>query len=69
MPIYEFKCSSCNKKFEELVPMDKRDAVRCPDCGKEVERVYEGACVFSTTNCKGSSACSGSCANCAGCHH
>ena len=69
MPIYEFKCSSCSKKFEELVPMDKRDDVRCPDCGSKVERVYEGACVFSASNCKGGSSCSGSCANCAGCHH
>lgn len=34
MPIYEFKCKSCEKVFEELVPMNTEgDRLKCPQCG------------------------------------
>ncbi|HYG56798.1 MAG TPA: zinc ribbon domain-containing protein [Symbiobacteriaceae bacterium] len=34
MPIYEFKCKSCEKVFEELVPMNTEgDLLKCPQCG------------------------------------
>lgn len=34
MPIYEFKCSTCQNVFEELVPRDTTgDLLKCPDCG------------------------------------
>jgi putative FmdB family regulatory protein len=33
MPIYEFKCRSCGKEFEELV-LNKSAEVLCPSCGK-----------------------------------
>jgi putative FmdB family regulatory protein len=32
MPIYEYHCNNCGK-FEELVAMDERFKVTCPDCG------------------------------------
>ncbi|MDR1546681.1 MAG: zinc ribbon domain-containing protein [Deltaproteobacteria bacterium] len=32
MPIYEFRCRSCGREFEELVRGAKY-AVVCPDCG------------------------------------
>ncbi|MGI6173054.1 MAG: FmdB family zinc ribbon protein [Christensenellales bacterium] len=66
MPMYEFKCRNCGKNFEELVSVSGRDAVRCPDCGGEVQRVYEGACAFGAK--KGGSSCTGNCEHCAGCH-
>ena len=34
MPIYEFKCLACNKKFTDLVGMTTDQTVRnCPHCG------------------------------------
>ncbi len=47
MPIYEFKCSKCDKFFEVIVMNAERDEkeVKCPDCGSvDFERVV------STTN-------------------
>lgn len=34
MPIYEYRCESCNNEFETLV-MRADEAVRCPACGAE----------------------------------
>jgi putative FmdB family regulatory protein len=41
MPIYEFRCLSCNNCFELLaVRKDDTMEMKCPDChGEEVERV------------------------------
>lgn len=36
MPIYEYKCSSCGKKFEKLVGMlSSESKLKCPFCGNE----------------------------------
>jgi len=46
MPIYEFKCLSCNECFEILV-LKKNEQVesRCPKCGSEdYERLLSKAC-------------------------
>ena len=32
MPILQYKCKKCGKKFEELVKV-YTDKVVCPDCG------------------------------------
>ena len=42
MPIYEFYCRQCKKRFEEEMGMAEvgKKKVRCPQCGKEAERVY-----------------------------
>ena len=45
MPFLKFKCVSCGKVFDELVKLDKVDALRCPDCGGKVQRAYEGKCL------------------------
>ncbi len=34
MPIYEYYCPECNKRFEELV-MDREKMVNCPVCGRD----------------------------------
>ena len=31
MPIYEFECSKCNKRFEKIISMSNSDNITC-DC-------------------------------------
>lgn len=34
MPIYEYKCNTCEQVFDELVPMNTEgDSLKCPKCG------------------------------------
>ncbi|HEU4867943.1 MAG TPA: zinc ribbon domain-containing protein [Actinomycetota bacterium] len=33
MPIYEFRCSACEKEFETLISSAKVDEATCPSCG------------------------------------
>jgi putative FmdB family regulatory protein len=46
MPIFEFKCLSCNECFEILVLKKKEEVeARCPKCGsEEFERVLSKTC-------------------------
>lgn len=40
MPIYEFRCRTCDTRFEELRPMaDVATAVVCPQGHDDVERL------------------------------
>jgi putative FmdB family regulatory protein len=45
MPVYEFDCKDCNRKFEEVISVDawekkQKDGFTCPKCGsKNVEEV------------------------------
>ena len=47
MPILQYKCKKCGKKFEELVK-SYTDKMVCPDCGGETERDYEGPVYYAT---------------------
>ncbi len=50
MPIYEYKCEKCGRRFEELV-MNSSQKVACPDCDSEsVEREFS-LCASSATGC------------------
>ena len=37
MPVYEFECEECGRRFEELTSSEMR-SVACPDCGAERTR-------------------------------
>jgi putative FmdB family regulatory protein len=53
MPIYEFRCNDCRKKFSLVKPIkDYSDAAKCPKCGKRkgVERVWSQ--VYAVTSKK-----------------
>lgn len=75
MPIYEYRCPSCDERFEELVRRSDA-AVACPSCGTaEVERLLS---VFAGIGGSGSSpaptpsqvvASGGGCGPGCGCHH
>jgi len=41
MPIYEYRCSGCGHKFEELSRSAVEAEPKCPKCGsKEVKKTY-----------------------------
>ena len=64
MPLLQYKCKNCEKRFEELVRV-YTDKVVCPDCGGETERDYSGAMYTATGTA--SKKCSGNCKTCGGC--
>ncbi len=42
MPTYEYKCKSCQEKFEELQKITDPAIDKCPHCGGPVERIISG---------------------------
>ncbi len=46
MPIYQFVCLKCGHAFEEMTSIERRETVKCPACGGEVRRSFEGSCAF-----------------------
>ncbi len=65
MPIFQYKCPNCGKKFEELVKKIDQ-SVLCPDCKTAAERDYSGE-MYSATG-KPAKKCSGNCKTCGGCN-
>ncbi|HIX09698.1 MAG TPA: zinc ribbon domain-containing protein [Firmicutes bacterium] len=64
MPVFQYVCPQCGKKFDELV--SRYDAaVQCPVCGAQASREWSGE-MFSSTG-KPAKKCSGHCATCSGC--
>ncbi|MFO8047924.1 MAG: zinc ribbon domain-containing protein [Desulfosudaceae bacterium] len=75
MPIYEYQCDKCGRRFESLV-MGKKEPSACELCGAEGVKRIMSACGFLSKNesgetvsqSAGTSACSGctagSCASC-----
>ena len=40
MPIYEYYCENCDKRFEALRPMrEASEPVPCPDCQRDAPRI------------------------------
>jgi len=44
MPLLKFRCKECGQIFDELVRLSEAESQRCPRCGGQTERAYEGAC-------------------------
>lgn len=72
MPLYEYVCSACSVKFEELRKSSEMDdEIECPKCGgKKTNRVLsafvsapggEGGLVQTPPCSAGSGSCSGCC--------
>ena len=54
MPLYDFKCRKCGKKFEELVRLG--DSPVCPKCGAaDAERLFSMTAGISTSTTRGRS--------------
>lgn len=65
MPIYEYKCESCENRFELLTTISRADEAVCPKCGSDRVRrlVSTFASRFSGSDGSSSSS-SGGCAGC-----
>lgn len=49
MPIYDFKCRACGKKFDELVKLG--ETPDCPSCGSsDLERLFSFPAVSTETS-------------------
>ncbi len=64
MPVLQYHCTQCGKKFEELVK-NYEEEVNCPDCGQKAGRCYSGK-VYTALG-KPTKKCSGKCSECNGC--
>ena len=65
MPIYEYICSKCDLKFEQLRPLSHaNEGAPCPRCDESAERILSSFCSFSRdesglTSPTGGSSCGG----------
>ncbi|MDX9719253.1 MAG: zinc ribbon domain-containing protein [Myxococcota bacterium] len=45
MPLYEYHCDSCGKKFEKLRDRKQSESAPCPDCGTAASKVLSAFAV------------------------
>ena len=65
MPIYEYICAGCKKKFEVLRPMSEADAtVVCSDCHVAAKRILSTFAAVSKDAGGQSTPLSSSCSGC-----
>ncbi len=63
MPLYEYKCSDCETKFDALRDMSEADApIACPHCGSE--ETQRAVSLFSAIGSEGVVIGDNSCASC-----
>jgi putative FmdB family regulatory protein len=39
VPIYEYECESCGKRFEILQKFNDKPLTKCPDCGEKIHKL------------------------------
>lgn len=68
MPLLKYRCTACGVVFDALVSSSSV-RVSCEACGGEVERAYEGKCLFGMSGSPAgrASTCDGQCGGCSGC--
>jgi putative FmdB family regulatory protein len=66
VPLYEYTCSKCGDKFEQLVRSMKAadDPVECPKCGSK--QTARSLSVFAVSSSAGSSSDAPTCGRCGG---
>ena len=60
MPLYDYLCESCGKKFEDLRSLAERQNAPCPICGKPSDKQISS---FFTSSGSSSSGGPGNCGN------
>ncbi len=48
MPLYEYNCDKCNKRFEAIIGFSEKDKIKCPKCNKLAQRLLSGFAIGST---------------------
>lgn len=67
MPIYEYRCASCDSKFDKRLSMALADSrVNCPDCGGDARRLLSVFAAFRKSEGGQVASIGGGCAGCAG---
>ena len=62
MPIYEYKCTKCDKVIEKIIAASKRDELqKCPDCEGICERKMS---LVARKGGRGGNCAASSCASC-----
>ncbi|NPV72734.1 MAG: zinc ribbon domain-containing protein [Pelotomaculum sp.] len=70
MPVYEFRCAGCGRRFEKLCPMgESGENLKCPECGApSPRRVMSSFSAAGAGGGKGGGSCSAcSSRNCGSC--
>lgn len=65
MPIYEYVCEKCDKKFESLIRENEKAV--CPDCGSGTVKRLLSACGFVSKGSGGETVSSSAGSACGGC--
>lgn len=57
MPIYEFQCKTCGRRFEDILPVSQTDPPPCPTCGTnaKVEKLLSASAPRNATDSQGTS--------------
>jgi putative FmdB family regulatory protein len=45
MPLYEYKCTACNRHIEKIQKFSDPEITTCPHCGGQLERVLSAPAV------------------------
>lgn len=45
MPLYEYRCQQCHKKFEVLQKINARPLEKCPECGGSLCRLVSSPAI------------------------
>lgn len=45
MPLYEYRCQKCRKRFEVLQTINARPLDRCPECGGSLSRLISSPAI------------------------
>ena len=46
MPLYDYKCTNCNHRFEIRQPFGSESVLSCPECGSEANRQYHSMAII-----------------------
>jgi putative FmdB family regulatory protein len=64
MPLYEYECEKCKKRWETLVDSSAAPAPACPSCGGKAQKLFSRV----STVTHGESACGSCCGKDETCH-
>jgi putative FmdB family regulatory protein len=61
MPIYEYECTKCGNRFEQLEETTSPPRAACPKCGAKAKRLISGgaAILMKGSRAAGSDSCCG----------